>query len=88
METDEKTGESPLFQQLQQIHRACTRFDSPKQQDNTLDVHKITNVRAKKIRALNGRFSTNGRLDGRARLQTSPLGTLVLVVIQSATNVD
>ena len=42
----------------------------------------------KKIRALNGRFSTNGRLDGRARLQTSPLGTLVLVVIQSATNVD
>ena len=45
------------------LHRACTLINCPKQHNNTLNVSKIT-----KIQALDGRFSTNARLDGRARL--------------------
>ena len=42
------------------LHRACTLINCPKQHNNTLNVSKIT-----KIQALDGRFSTNARLDGR-----------------------
>ena len=52
---------------LWHLWRYCDS-NCPKQHNNALNVHKITHKRAKsqKIRALDGRFSTNARLDGHA----------------------
>ena len=49
--------------------QACTLINCPKQHNNPLNVPKITNRRAKsQIRALDVLFSTNARLDVRARI--------------------
>ena len=50
------------------IYEDIVTVTVPKQHNNALNVHKITHKRAKsqKIRALDGRFSTNARLDGHA----------------------
>ena len=49
-----------------------------KQLYDALDVHKITNRLA-----LDGRFSTNARLNGHARLKTGDLGTLLMLMLMS-----